>query len=272
MLKLFCKIKAAQFILLCIFTFQIISCQKNSVKSDDSSNTSDDKDKIEYIKPTILRIIPHDSLAFTQGLVFFNNFLFESNGKYGRSSLRKLNASSGEIIESYNLDQNYFGEGLAVSNNQFVQLTWQERTAFIYSHSPITEIDTFRYVGQGWGLTHDGNQFIMSDGSSNLTFRDKNFKKKRTISVTVEGLTLRFLNELEYVQNLIYSNVLESDSIFVIDPITGNVKKIIDCSELVEKANPQNPGYVLNGIAYDSSNNTFYCTGKNWKYMFEVIF
>lgn len=272
MSKLFCKISFTPFLLLAIIASLVISCQKNSVRSEDSSDSGSDNDKIAYIKPTILRIIPHDTLAFTQGLVFFNNFLFESNGKYGRSSLRKLNPSTGEIIEFHNLDQNYFGEGLAASNNRFVQLTWQARTAFIYSHSPITEIDTFRYNGQGWGLTHDGNQFIMSDGSGNLTFRDNNFKKRKSISVTLEGLSIRFLNELEYAQNLIYANVLESDSIFAIDPITGNVKKIIDCSELVKKANPQNPGYVLNGIAYDSTHTTFYCTGKNWKFMFEVTF
>ncbi|MCB0266269.1 MAG: glutaminyl-peptide cyclotransferase, partial [Calditrichaeota bacterium] len=165
-----------------------------------------------------------------------------------------------------------FGEGLALKNGRFVQLTWQSRVAFIYDATSLAQVDTFRYGTEGWGLTANDDYFIMSDGSSTIYFRDDNFKLVRTISVTRDGEAVSSLNELEFANELIYANVWRRDYFLEISPATGKATRVIDCSELVAIEQQTNPEHVLNGIAWRAASGTFFVTGKNWERMFEVIF
>lgn len=224
----------------------------------------------DTLKPVIIASIPHDSLAFTQGLIYREGFLYESTGLYGHSSLRKVDAQTGEVLQSIALGGQYFGEGLALKGSRLVQLTWMESRAFVYSFPGITPLDTFFYDGQGWGLAADSAHFIMSDGSDNLYFRDDDFRMAKTVKVARDGQPIFSLNELEYANGHIYANIWYSNFILEIDPPTGRVKRVIDCSELAAIENPTDPRAVLNGIAYCPERNTFYCTGKLWKKMFEI--
>lgn len=240
-----------------------------------SSNPSDPGNGIppggvQVIKPVIVNTFPHDSSAFTQGLVFTDSVLYESTGLYGESTLRKVDIQSGQVLQSVTLGNQYFAEGLALKNDRLVQLTWLENTAFIYDPVTLTQSGTFSYSGQGWGLTTDSAFFIMSSGSDEITFRNDNFEVVKTVKVTVDGKPLGSLNELEYTNGRVYANVWYDNSIYEIIPQTGEVSRVIDCTELVNMENPTDPRAVLNGIAYHPQTNTFYCTGKLWKTMFEI--
>ncbi len=224
----------------------------------------------DTLKPTIIAAIPHDSLAFTQGLIYHEGFLYESTGLYGRSSLRKVDAQTGEVLQSIPLGGQYFGEGLALKSGRLVQLTWLEKTAFIYSFPEMALLDTFTYNGQGWGLAADSARFIMSDGSENLYFRDDNFRLAGTVKVTRDGQPILSLNELEYANGYIYANIWYSNFILQINPQNGQVNRVIDCSELAAIESPADPRAVLNGIAYRPDRKTFYCTGKLWRNLFEI--
>lgn len=225
---------------------------------------------VDTLQPAIIAIIPHDSLAFTQGLIYHEGFLYESTGLYGHSRLRKVNAQTGEVLQSVPLGGQFFGEGLALKGNRLVQLTWLEGRAFIYSFPELALEDTFFYGGQGWGLAADSERFIMSDGSENLYFRDDDFQVTGTVKVTRNGQPIYSLNELEYANGYIYANIWYSNFILEINPLNGRVKRVIDCSELVTIENPRDSRAVLNGIAYRPDRNTFYCTGKLWKNLFEI--
>lgn len=227
-------------------------------------------DSLPVIKPVIVNTFPHDPSAFTQGLVFADSVLYESTGLYGESTLRKVDIPGGQALQSIALGNQYFAEGLALKNGTLVQLTWIEQTAFIYDPATLAQSGAFSYSGQGWGLTADPTFFIMSNGSDELTFRNDNFEVVKTVKVTLEGKSLGSLNELEYANGQVYANVWYDNSIYEIIPETGAVSRIIDCTELVNLENPASPGAVLNGIAYNPQTNTFYCTGKLWKTMFEI--
>lgn len=222
------------------------------------------------IIPQIVAAIPHDSTAFTQGLFFDGNRLYESEGLYGKSAFRMLDAQSGALLKRVPLDSRYFGEGCAKMENSIIQITWREQTALIYSLADISPGSTIVYGGEGWGLTSDGGFFYMSDGSDMLTVRNKNFTVIRKIPVTSGGRPVKNLNELEYADGKIYTNVWYSDSILEINPKNGHIERIVDCSALVKKERPATPECVLNGIAYNSETKNFYLTGKKWKNIFIV--
>lgn len=224
----------------------------------------------DTLKPTIIAAIPHDSLAFTQGLIYHEGFLYESTGLYGHSGLRKVDAQTGEVLQSIPLGGQYFGEGLALKGGRLVQLTWLEGRAFVYSFPGLAPADTFYYDGQGWGLAADSGRFIMSDGSENLYFRDDDFRLAGTVKVTRDGQPISSLNELEYANGYIYANIWYSNSILEINPQSGQVSRVIDCSELAAIESPADPRAVLNGIAYRPDRKTFYCTGKLWRNLFEI--
>jgi glutamine cyclotransferase len=227
-------------------------------------------DSVQVIKPVIVNALPHDPDAFTQGLVFVDSLLYESTGLYGESTLRKVDIQSGQVQQSVALGSQYFGEGLALKNNRLVQLTWLNKTAFVYDFSSLAQSGTFSYEGQGWGLTTDSTFFIMSNGSDELAFRNDNFEIIKTVKVTLDGQPLSSLNELEYANSRVYANVWLDNSIYEIIPESGKVSRVIDCAELVSMEDPTDPRGVLNGIAYNPQTNTFYCTGKLWKNMFEI--
>ncbi len=218
----------------------------------------------------VLRTIPHDTGAFTQGLAFDNGDLYESTGQYGSSSLRKLDPQSGKVLKKALVDAAYFAEGMVVVGGKAYQLTWQGGIGFIYDVQSFRQLRTFSYFGEGWGLTFDGEHLIMSDGTSNLRILDRDsLLIRRMLTVTDNGAPVKNLNELEVVKGEIWANIWQTDSIARINPQTGSVIGWIDCSGLLTPEERSNAD-VLNGIAYDAKRDVLLLTGKNWSKMFEV--
>jgi glutamine cyclotransferase len=222
------------------------------------------------IAPALVSEIPHDSAAFVQGLFYDNGKLYESDGLYGQSALRVLDAQNGVCVKRVSLDKQFFGEGCAKMGTLAVQITWQEQTGLTWSLADLSPGPTIVYSGEGWGLTSDGGNFYMSNGSDTIFVRNKNFTMVRKIPVALQGRPMRKLNELEYVNNTLFANVWYSDSILEINPKNGNVEAIIDCNGLVQQEKPNSSECVLNGIAYNPETKTFYLTGKKWKNIFIV--
>eukprot|EP00455_Lapot_gusevi_P047677 TRINITY_DN647_c0_g1_i4.p1 TRINITY_DN647_c0_g1~~TRINITY_DN647_c0_g1_i4.p1 ORF type:complete len:288 (-),score=27.14 TRINITY_DN647_c0_g1_i4:39-902(-) len=228
------------------------------------------------IRPTLVNVFPHDQGAFTQGLIVSGNIMWESTGLYGRSSLRKVELSSGKILQQVRLEQKYFGEGLAVHGDKLYQLTWREKTIFVYSFNDMSRLRTVPTDLVGWGLTSDGQSLILSDGSNKLYFLDPEtlgvkhmVEVKQQKSSGVEPVTQ--INELEYIDGLVYANIWMTDTIVIIDPHTGYVKKVLDVGFVNPKhERPPHPDAVLNGIAYDSQARRLFITGKFWPLIYEI--
>lgn len=220
----------------------------------------------------ILHAYPHDSNAFTQGLVFVDGHLYESTGRQGHSSLRMVDLATGWVLKEYDLPKQYFGEGLTDWGDTLVQLTWTSGVAFVYDRSTFTVRRTFHYTGEGWGLTHDSTSLILSDGSATLRFLDPNsFREIRKLNVRDENnRPLPNLNELEYVRGQIYANIWHEDRIARISPRTGRVLGWIDLSGLLKADEISDPEAVLNGIAYDANSDRLVVTGKLWPKLFEI--
>ncbi len=236
----------------------------------DSSNGSRQKQvEIQKITPLILRTIPHDNQAFTQGLLYHKGKIYESTGLQEKSGLKCINAEDGAIQANIPV-AGVFAEGLVLKDNKFIQLTWRSGNAIIYSYPDLKNIGTYRYGGEGWGITTDGKYFIMSNGSDTLYWRDDEFRIKKRTVITFRGAPLTKLNELEYARNRIYANVWFNDFIYEIDPESGKVLRIIDCTPLVKQIGTLRQQDVLNGIAYDKEKDTFFITGKYWPLIFEV--
>lgn len=218
----------------------------------------------------VIRKIPHDPKAFTQGLLVHNGQLFESTGQFGTSSLRRIDLATGSIQQQLDLDADIFAEGLAFSKGVLVQLTWQSKKAFIYNDETFEKIGEYAYDTEGWGLTHDGQHFIMSDGSQRIYFRDDTFKIVRMIEVKDRGEFVTQLNELEYIDGEIWANVWQTWEIVRISPKTGEVLGRINLKGIVagEDHNPQED--FLNGIAYDAANKAIYVTGKRYSYIYQI--
>jgi glutamine cyclotransferase len=226
----------------------------------------------ERLTVEVLAQYPHDRSAFTQGLLWYDGYLYESTGKYGRSSLKRLELETGKALEETSLSPLYFGEGLARIGRRLIQLTWYEQTALVYDLKGLRSTGKIRYTGEGWGLTYDGSWLVMSDGSDVLTFRDpKSFAIWRKLPVKRGREPVRFLNELEFAKGFVYANVWQTNKIVKIDPQTGVVTAVIDASSLPYRS--VQPGEdVLNGIAYIPERDTFLITGKLWPHIFEVKF
>ena len=225
----------------------------------------------------VVRSYPQDPDAYTQVLLFHDGFLYESTGKIGHSSLRKVELKSGRVIQQHDLGGDYFGEGLALHDGRLTQITWQNERGFVYELESLKQLKTFSYDGDGWGLTTDGAHLIMSDGSSVIYFRDpKSFEVVRKIEVRDHLERIRQINELEYIDGEIYANVLYRDQIFRISPKNGHVLGVIECSHLlgsegIERSTLKDPhDAVLNGIAYDAKGKRLFLTGKHWPKLFEV--
>lgn len=224
------------------------------------------------LRVEIVETHPHDSQAYTQGLLWHDGSLFESTGQYGRSSLRRVDRDSGEVVESRSLSTEQFGEGLARVQDRLIQLTWQQGEALIWSLDSLEEVGRLGYDGEGWGLCFDGRHLVMSDGSSVLAFRDpETFDLVRRVEVVMGEGAVGRLNELECVDGWIYANVYTTDWIVRIDPESGRVDALIDASGLLPATENQGVD-VLNGIAYDPEKEVFYLTGKLWPRLFAVRF
>ena len=214
----------------------------------------------------VITTLPHDENAFTQGFLMSDGFFYESTGRYGASSLRRVDPESGEIIKFHELENKYFGEGLTVVGNKIIQLTWREHIGFVYDRETFSLLETFRYETDGWGLTYDGKRLIMSDGTATLYFLDpETFETVGQIEVSDEGGRVTRLNELEWIKGHIYANVWGEEYIVLIDPVKGRVVSQIDLTGL-----RTGPVEVLNGIAYDARNDRIFVTGKLWPQVFEI--
>jgi len=219
----------------------------------------------------VVNVYPHDPAAFTQGLQWHDNRLFESTGQVGTSGLREVDLASGRVIRQQPLEQPHFGEGMVILGDQLYQLTWQSGKAFTYDWKTFTRTGSFTYDGEGWGLTTDGESLIMSNGSSSLVWRDpKTFAVTKTLAVTDRGTPVAAINELEWVKGEIWANVWQSDSIARIDPNTGVVLGWIDLTNILPKMDRTGNEDVLNGIAYDAAKDRIFVTGKLWSKLYEI--
>jgi glutaminyl-peptide cyclotransferase len=218
----------------------------------------------------VVHTYPHDRDAFTQGLQFVDGILYEGTGLNGRSSLRKVKVETGEVLQKRDLPQQYFGEGITVFNRELFQLTYQSGVGFVYDAQSFAPKRSFKYAGEGWGLTNDGTSLIMSDGSDALRVLDPaTFAERRRIRVTASGQPLKNLNELEWVKGEIFANVWQTDYVARIDPKSGRVNGYIDLRGLLTRQEAAAVD-VLNGLAYDAAGDRLFVTGKLWPKLFEI--
>lgn len=218
----------------------------------------------------VVAAYPHDPEAFTQGLAFRDGLLYEGTGLYGGSEILEVVLETGEVTRSRTLPPSLFGEGIALMDDKLVQLTWRSRIGLLWDIENFTIVGAFYYQTEGWGITSDGQSLIMSDGSSKLRFLDpETFVVTRSLEVKAEGQPLERLNELEYVEGLIYANVWKTDEIAIISPEDGELVGWIDLAGLLSEEERQNVG-VLNGIAYDPGSERLFVTGKLWPRIFEI--
>lgn len=227
----------------------------------------------EELTVEVVAQYPHDSGAFTQGLLLADGRLYESTGLVGRSSLREVRLEDGVVMMQHDVPPPYFGEGLALVEDELLQLTWTQGTLLRYDRATFEPRGETSYDGEGWGLCYDGDALWMSDGSATLTKRDaRSFAKLDSVEVKLAGKPLTRLNELECVDGLVYANIWERDDIARIDPTNGRVTAVIDASALRASLGITARGAVLNGIAYDAENDLFLLTGKLWPTLFAVRF
>ena len=219
----------------------------------------------------IVGAFPHDIAAFTEGLLVDHGFLYESTGLEGRSSLRKVQLETGQVLQVHELPADVFGEGLAVFGDRLIQLTWKSQLGYVYDKATFRLLREFTYPTEGWGLAQDGKDLVMSDGTATLYFLNpETFEKVGQIEVYAEDGPVTQLNELEYVHGEIYANIWKTDRIARIDPATGRVLGWIDLTGLLSAQDRQTPVDVLNGIAYDAESDRLFVTGKLWPKLFEI--
>jgi len=219
----------------------------------------------------VVRVLPHDPGAYTQGLVLLEGELMESTGLHGESSLRKVELATGRVLQQVPVAPEYFAEGLTVLKGKAYQLTWQSHKGFVYDAASLRRESEFTYEGEGWGLTTDGTDLILSDGTDRIRFLDATtFAVKRTIQVKLRGRPVNHLNELEYVKGEILANVWPTDFVVRIDPRSGDISEVIDFGGLLDTRERRGVMDVFNGIAYDADNDRLYVTGKKWPKLFEV--
>lgn len=225
----------------------------------------------------ILNTYPHDSRAYTQGLEFYQDTLYESTGKKGRSSLRKVDYKSGEVLKQIDLDNTIFGEGMTILNGKIYQLTWQSGIGYVYDLKSFEKVDSFQYgeSKEGWGLANDGEKLFKSDGTENIWFLNPNtlIEEGHTQTVTNKSVFNK-ANELEYVKGKLYANVYQFPSVMIIDATSGAIEGVVNFKGLSDKVtkgdNWNDTDNVLNGIAYHPTKETFFVTGKDWDKLFEV--
>ena len=216
---------------------------------------------------------PHLKTSFTEGLEFYNGFLYEGTGNNGESDLMKINLTTGDVVQKYSLDEIYFGEGITILENKIYQLTYRAQTGFVYNLSDFALVDSFKYSSrEGWGMTNDGTNLIMGNGTNTLTWiNPADFSEVKTLQVANDKGLVNFINELEYIEGKILANIYTTNMIFEIDPETGKVLKEIDMTGILNMyTNATDNIDYMNGIAYDKEKDRLFVTGKYWSRLFEV--
>ncbi|MDB5191705.1 MAG: glutaminyl-peptide cyclotransferase [Segetibacter sp.] len=267
-----------RFYLASLATFIIVfgcKCKNESNdENNDANNTTTATPPPATINYNIVNAFPHDTSSYTQGLIWADNTLIEGTGLVGESKLLKVDLKTGKAQKAQPIDPTVFGEGITILNGKIYQLTWQDHKVYVYDAATFKKLDELSWDREGWGITHNGKDLIISTGDSNLYFVDpETFKIKSQVGVTDNNGPVASLNELEYVDGMVYANLYTSDYIVRIDPASGRIVGKMDLSGLLNKSGkPYNPETtdVLNGIAYDSTKKSFYITGKKWPAVFEV--
>ncbi|MBS1858707.1 MAG: glutaminyl-peptide cyclotransferase [Acidobacteria bacterium] len=219
----------------------------------------------------IVHTYPHDPLAFTQGLVYHDGYLYEGTGLEEQSGIRKVKLETGEVLRRRAIPNQYFGEGIVIWKDRLLELTWKAEKGFLYDLLSFEPKGEFHYPGEGWGLTTDGRRIVMSDGTAQLRFwNPDSLQETGRITVTDEGRPIAELNELEWVKGEVYANVWQTDRIARIDPKTGSVTGWIDLKGLLPPQDYTELTDVLNGIAYDAKGDRLFVTGKRWPKLFEI--
>jgi glutaminyl-peptide cyclotransferase len=261
---------------LCAFAFGLVffvSC-KNTNDTNTTENSSTVIAPPANINYNIVASYPHDTSSYTQGLIWQNNTLYEGTGLEGQSRLMKVDIKNGKAEQSVALDPSVFGEGITILNGKIYELTWQTHVVYVYDEKTFKKLKEFPWEHEGWGITHNGKELIISTGDSNLYFVDpETFKLLRIVGVTDNNGPIGNLNELEYINGSVYANIYLTDYIIKIDPSNGHVTGRLDLSGLLAKSGKQvesGQGYVLNGIAFDSTKNSLYITGKKWPSLYEM--
>ena len=237
-----------------------------------NSNNASAKSTATYYTYAIVNTYPHDTNAFTEGLVYSDGFLYESTGLNGNSTLRRVDLTTGNVLQEYTLPTQYFGEDIAIVNNTIIQLTWQSNIGFIYNKTTFAVLGNFTYPTQGWGLTFDGKNLIMSDGTDNLYFLNATtFQRIGEVQVHDGNSNVTEINSLDYINGDVYANIWMTNKISIINPATGQVKAWVDLTGLpASVASKTNENAVLNGIAYDQQNDRLYVTGKDWSSLYQI--
>ena len=249
----------------------LAGCGNGSAEADETRKLSE-PEGAEQLSVQVLEEFPHDPESFTQGLELRDGVMYESAGLYGQSDVRLTDPGTGEVLESVDLPDDEFAEGLTLTDEAVWQLTWQEHIAYQRDPDTLEVLDSVSYDGEGWGLCYDGEGLVMSDGTSTLTFRDpETFEPRGTVEVVLDGEPLAMLNELECVDGQVWANVWQTDRIVRIDPGSGEVTAVVDAAGLLPEEDADGAD-VLNGIAAAEQDGAFYLTGKLWPTMFLVSF
>lgn len=236
-----------------------------------SKPTTASDGRARQVSYEVVNSYPHDPASFTQGLLWHGGGFYESTGQYGQSKLRRLEFPSGKVLKEVNLTPDLFGEGLALVEGRLIQLTWTSHRGFVYDLDTFRLLQEFRYDTEGWGLTYNGKNLVLSDGSSDLFFLDpQTFKVIRKLAVRMNGQPILELNELEFIDGEIWANVWQTDLILRIDPTTGQVTSFLDLKGILAPSDKTGREDVLNGIAYDAEHKRIFVTGKLWPRIFEI--
>lgn len=266
-----------------IFTFLSLSaflfltgCANDNNNVDAGGN---EKSSVQNLSYSITATYPHDTSSFTQGLVFYKGDLLEGTGNKGKSKLMQIDITTGKPVKQNNLPNEFFGEGVTVLNDTIYQLTWQDKVVLLYSAKDFQKIGEFPLSTEGWGITTNGKELIVSDGSSNLYFYEPStFRLLRSQGVTEDGSPVSNINELEYINGFVYANRWQYPYILKIDPNSGQVIARMDLTDLINRVQAKIPNLntgtdaTLNGIAIDSTTGKIYITGKYWPELYEIQF
>lgn len=252
--------------------FLLLACNNNTETPPKEPVTTPVNDGPASISYSVLNTFKHDTSSFTQGLIIYKGSMYEGTGEYGHSQLLKVDLASGKIQQKISLDKTYFGEGITILNDTIYQLTWKEKKVFAYTLKDFKKVKEFSISTEGWGITTDGRELIVSDGSSNLYYYNPStFQLLRSQTITEAGSLSYNLNELEYIEGFIYANQWQAPYILKIDPNSGKIVGKIDLTEIDNRVKAKDPvADVPNGIAYDTATKKIYITGKKWPDLYEI--